>query len=102
MSKESTQTGEAAQEKFSSGQEHLKQAAEDLKAAAGAKATELKNIAESKATEIKGKAEHAFSDAKTKVRTLQEDGESFVRENPTKAVLYALGVGFALGLIFRR
>jgi ElaB/YqjD/DUF883 family membrane-anchored ribosome-binding protein len=25
-----------------------------------------------------------------------------VRENPTKAVLTALGIGFVLGLIFRR
>jgi ElaB/YqjD/DUF883 family membrane-anchored ribosome-binding protein len=33
---------------------------------------------------------------------LQDDGEQYVRENPTKAVFTALGVGFVLGLIFRR
>jgi ElaB/YqjD/DUF883 family membrane-anchored ribosome-binding protein len=35
------------------------------------------------------------------VRTLREDGEEYVRENPMKAVFTALGVGFMLGLIFR-
>jgi ElaB/YqjD/DUF883 family membrane-anchored ribosome-binding protein len=36
------------------------------------------------------------------VRTLQEDGEAYVRENPTKAVLTAVAAGFVLGLMFRR
>ena len=36
------------------------------------------------------------------MRTLQEDGEAYVRENPTKAVLTAVAAGFVLGLIFRR
>jgi ElaB/YqjD/DUF883 family membrane-anchored ribosome-binding protein len=36
------------------------------------------------------------------VRTFQEDGEQYVRDNPTKAVFTALGIGFVLGLIFRR
>ena len=32
----------------------------------------------------------------------EDDGKQYVRENPTKAVFTALGVGFVLGLIFRR
>ena len=32
----------------------------------------------------------------------QDDSKQYVRENPTKAVFTALGVGFVLGLIFRR
>jgi ElaB/YqjD/DUF883 family membrane-anchored ribosome-binding protein len=36
------------------------------------------------------------------VRSFQEDTEQYVRENPTKAVFTALGIGFVLGLIFRR
>ena len=40
--------------------------------------------------------------ARDRARTLQEDGEQYVRENPTKAVFTALGIGFVLGLIFRR
>ncbi len=47
------------------------------------------------------KASEALDEAKQRVRTLREDGEDYVRENPMKAVFTALGVGFMLGLIFR-
>lgn len=70
---------------------HARRAAEDLKAAAT-------NIA----GEYRGKAEQAWGDAQDRVRTFQEDGEAYVRENPTKAVFTALGIGFLLGIIFRR
>jgi hypothetical protein len=33
---------------------------------------------------------------------VREDVTSFVKENPGKTLLYAFGVGFALGLIFKR
>jgi ElaB/YqjD/DUF883 family membrane-anchored ribosome-binding protein len=36
------------------------------------------------------------------VRTLQEDGEEYIRANPLKSVLIALGAGFLLGISFRR
>jgi ElaB/YqjD/DUF883 family membrane-anchored ribosome-binding protein len=70
---------------------HVKQAAGDLRAAAKTTANELRD-----------RAEHAYSDARERVRTLQDDGEQYVRENPTKAVLTALAAGFVLGLIYRR
>ena len=97
----STASNEAA-EKFASGRAHAKQAAEDLKAAANAKASELRSAAEIKAGELRGQAEKIYGDYRTRARTLREDGEQYVRENPTKAVFTALGVGFFLGLIFRR
>jgi ElaB/YqjD/DUF883 family membrane-anchored ribosome-binding protein len=31
-----------------------------------------------------------------------QEGEVYVRENPGKSVATALGVGFVLGLLFRR
>ncbi len=70
---------------------HARRAAEDLKTAA----TTI-------AGEYRGKAEQAWGDAQDRVRTFQEDGETYVRENPTKAVFTALGIGFVLGIIFRR
>ena len=54
------------------------------------------------AGEYRGKAEQVWGDAQDRVRTFQEDGEAYVRENPTKAVFTALGIGFLLGIIFRR
>ncbi len=70
---------------------HAQQAAEDLKSAAGA-------IGE----EYRGKAEQIGDDARDRIRTFREDADQYVRENPTKAVFTALGIGFVLGLIFRR
>ncbi len=52
--------------------------------------------------DARGKAEQAWGDAQDRVRTFQEDGEQYVRDNPTKAVFTALGIGFVLGMIFRK
>jgi len=77
--------------RLESSKTHARRAAEDLKTAAS-----------SMADEYRGKAEQAWGDATTRARTLQEDGETYVRENPTKAVFTALGIGFVLGMIFRK
>ena len=52
--------------------------------------------------EYLGRAEGKWDDARRCVRSFQDDSEQYVRENPTKAVFTALGVGLVLGLIFRR
>ena len=77
--------------RLESSKTHVRAAADDLRTAA----TEI-------AGQYRGKAEQAWEDASVRVRTLQEDGEQYVRENPTKAVFSALGIGFVLGMIFRR
>jgi ElaB/YqjD/DUF883 family membrane-anchored ribosome-binding protein len=46
--------------------------------------------------------ERTWDDARDRVQTFREDANQIVRENPTKAVFTALGIGFVLGLIFRR
>ena len=84
-------TGGDATGRLDSGRSHARQAAEEFRTAA----TEI-------AGQYRGKAEQAWGDAQQRARTLQEDGEEYVRENPTKAVFSALGIGFVLGLIFRR
>jgi len=86
-----------AQDKLESSKQHARKAAEDLKSAAGAIAGEYRGKAEQAWGDARGKA-----DARDRVRTFQEDAEQYVRENPTKAVFTALGIGFVLGLIFRR
>ena len=101
------------QNKFESSKQHARKAAEDLREAAGAvageyrgKAEQVWNDARGKAekawTDARGRAEEAWGDARTRARTFQDDAEQYVRENPTKAIFTALGVGFVLGLIFRR
>jgi len=90
------------QNKLQSSKDHARKAAEDLKSAAGAFAEEYRGKAEQAWCDARGKAEQAWVDATSRVRTFQEDAEDYVRENPTKAVFTALGIGFVLGLIFRR
>jgi ElaB/YqjD/DUF883 family membrane-anchored ribosome-binding protein len=91
-----------AQDKFESSKTHARKAAEDLKDAAGALANEYRGKAEEAWGQARGKAEHAWGDAKVRARSFQDETEQYVRENPTKAVFTALGIGFVLGLIFRR
>jgi ElaB/YqjD/DUF883 family membrane-anchored ribosome-binding protein len=79
------------EEKAKRGVTHARKATEDLGSAAGAMAVGYR-----------GRAETAWGDTLRRVRGFQDDSEKYVRENPTKAVFTALGVGFVLGMIFRR
>jgi ElaB/YqjD/DUF883 family membrane-anchored ribosome-binding protein len=76
--------------------------AEDLRQAAGQKADELRSAAQDKAQELRGAAETAWSDATSKTKSWRSKGEAYVRDNPTKAVLIALGFGLLLGLSLRK
>lgn len=74
----------------------------DLKSAATAKGEEIRTAANAKAEELRGKAEEAWGDAKVRARSLQEDGEAYVRENPTRTIVGAVAAGFLLGVILRK
>ena len=72
-------------------QTHGHQAAEDLKSPAGVTVRRYRS-----------KVEQTWDNVQDQARTFQEDANQYVRENPTKTVFTALGLGFILGLIFRR
>jgi ElaB/YqjD/DUF883 family membrane-anchored ribosome-binding protein len=106
-------TDEPNKPSFESAKTHAKEAAEELRAAteakarefggkAKAKAQEFRQSAEAKVHEFREKAEQTYGEARARTRTLQEDGEAYIRENPAKAVLTALAAGFVIGLILRR
>ena len=101
------------EEAVKSGQDHLKEAAgnfreaasakvENIHRAAGQKADELRGAAQDKAQELRGVAQTAWSDTKSQAKSWQAEGEAYVRDKPTKAVLIALGVGVLLGILFRK
>ena len=52
--------------------------------------------------EYRERGKEVWNDALHRVRSFQDDSKQYVRENPMKVVFTALGVGFVLGLIFRR
>ena len=70
---------------------HVRKAVEDLRSAAGATADEYR-----------ARGKEVWDDAVHRLRSFQDERKQYVRANPTKAVFSALGVGFVLGLIFRR
>lgn len=102
----------------------IAQAANDLRAAAGERAREFVHTAESRATALKERAiesaqhlrqtaaeksqhlresatEH-WQETRVKAQEFHSTAEDYIRQNPTKCVLGALGVGFLIGLITRR
>ena len=76
---------------FESTKAYARQAGGDRKSAAGALAEEYR-----------GKAEQVWNDAKNRARTFQEESKEYVRENPIRVIFAVLGIGFVLGLMFRR
>ena len=54
------------------------------------------------AEQLREAAETGWEEAKVKMQDLLQEGEAYVREHPGKSVATALGVGFVLGLLFRR
>jgi ElaB/YqjD/DUF883 family membrane-anchored ribosome-binding protein len=75
---------------------------DEMRSAASAKADEFRSAANTKAEEFRGRAEDAWGEAKITARSYQEDGEAYVRENPTRALLIGVAAGFMLGLIVRK
>jgi ElaB/YqjD/DUF883 family membrane-anchored ribosome-binding protein len=88
---QSTAVSPQARQKAERAGTHARKAAEDLGSAAGAVANKYL-----------GRAEEVWDNARDRVRAFQDDSKQYVRKNPSKAVFTALGVGFVLGLIFRR
>ncbi|MES2981478.1 MAG: hypothetical protein V4727_04110 [Verrucomicrobiota bacterium] len=78
------------------------QKAEQLKTVAAEKAEHYKAVASEKASHVKDVAQHQWDETRVRAKEMQVTAEDFIRQNPTKAVLGALGVGFLIGLIVRR
>lgn len=79
-------------------QDHL----ETSKAHARAAAAEMRDAAAEVARELKERAGSIAGEWKDKASEIHKEVEAYVRENPTKSVLAALGVGFIIGLVLRR
>jgi ElaB/YqjD/DUF883 family membrane-anchored ribosome-binding protein len=73
-----------------------------VKAEAIEKAQKFREFAGEKATAMKQEAGVKIKQGAEKAKELHATAEDYVRENPTKAVLGAVGVGVIIGLILRR
>jgi ElaB/YqjD/DUF883 family membrane-anchored ribosome-binding protein len=82
--------------------EQAREKAQDSVKQARKAADDIGSTARAIAEDYRGKAEQAWDDAKDRIQTFRKDADVYVRKNPLKAVFTALGIGFVLGVIFRR
>ncbi len=75
---------------------------EASKAHARAAATEMHDAATEAAREFRERAGGVAGEWQKKARGVQDEIEDYVRKNPAKGLLAALGVGIVIGLTFRR
>jgi ElaB/YqjD/DUF883 family membrane-anchored ribosome-binding protein len=75
---------------------------EALKADAIEKAKNFRNYAGEKAAAIKQEAGVKIKQGTDKAKELHTTAEDYIKENPTKCVLGAVGIGVIIGLILRR
>lgn len=76
--------------------------ANQFRAAASEKASAFRAAASDKASQFKDTANEQWHDTRVKAKELHVTAEDYIRQNPTKCVLSALGAGFLIGLIVRR
>ena len=85
---------------------HLRESATErasqLKATATEKAAVFKTVATDKAQHLRESATEQWQDTRLKAKEMHVTAEDYIRQNPTKCVLSALGAGFLIGLIVRR
>ena len=68
---------------------------------AGQVASDFQSSLQEKGRALSSSAADSWADARVKTTDILHDTEIYVRENPFPAILTALGVGFALGLLVR-
>ena len=93
---------EAAAQKASQLRDYAGEKANDFRSAATDKFGAMREGAEETASHLRGATSDQWHDTRVKARELHISMEDYVRENPTKAVLTAVGAGFVLGLLIRR
>ena len=75
---------------------------EQVKAKAEDFADEVRAKLGKAAEEVRAQAGVAYDEARQRVRTLREDGEEYVRQNPCETLVAAVCAGFVAGLLIRR
>jgi len=76
--------------------------AAQLRQTAAEKATAFKTAATTQASQLKDSANEQWEHTRVKAKEYHTTAEDYIRENPTKSVLCAMGIGFLAGLVMRR
>jgi ElaB/YqjD/DUF883 family membrane-anchored ribosome-binding protein len=91
-----------AESKASAIKERAVESAQHFRDAAAEKAAALKSAATEKAGHFKESATEQWEETRVKAKEFHVTAEDYIRQNPTKCVVSALGLGFLIGLIVRR
>lgn len=91
-----------AEEKAAALKDRAVESAQQFRDTATERASQLKATATEKALHFKESATEQWQDTRVKAKELHITAEDYIRQNPTKCVLSALGAGFLIGLIVRR
>lgn len=92
----------SASEKATAVKNRAVETAEALGATATEKVEHYKTLASEKACLAKASAQHCCDEARKKAKELQEITADYIRQNPSKSILVAIGAGFLVGLIIRK
>lgn len=79
---------------------NLLSAADELRAALEAKTQQFKEAL--KTEDLHALKDRVMRQASTRWREVSDNAAVFIKDNPGKAAVAALGIGFAIGLLFRR
>lgn len=93
---------QTAESKASVFKERAVETAQHFRESATEKATALKSAAAERAQHVRESATEQWQDTRVKAKELHVTAEDYIRQNPTKCVISALGLGFLVGLIVRR
>lgn len=102
VKEQATQARQVAAGRFQQAREFAAVKVSQLRQSAGQQASQLRQYAAEKALAVRQKAEVGWDVTSDKAKQLHKSGEEYVKANPTKSVLIALGVGFLLGALIRR
>lgn len=91
-----------AEEKAAALKGRAVESAQQFRDTAAERASQLRATATEKALHFKESATEQWQDTRVKAKELHITAEDYIRQNPTKCVLSALGAGFLIGLIVRR
>lgn len=76
--------------------------ADQFRATATEKVEQFRHAATDQAQHFRDSAQEQWEGTRVKAREIHVTTEDYIRQNPTKSVLAAIGVGFLIGLITRR
>jgi len=91
-----------AKEKSCELKDRASESARHLREVAGEKASEFKKQADVHAKQFRETACEQWDETRVKAKEIQISAEDYIRQNPTKCVLSAVGIGFLIGLLVRR